>query len=102
VAIAEGQHLFPYRTQQLSLPAPMVLRGRLRGRVGRCRSYLYKYKYKYKYKYMYCSLIAQSVEQMAVNHRVAGSSPARGAIFLSNKVQQDELPLRAQKYLVLL
>ena len=29
-----------------------------------------------------CSPIAQLVEQMAVNHRVAGSSPARGAIFL--------------------
>lgn len=32
-----GPHLFPFRTQQLSPSAPMVLRGRLRGRVGICR-----------------------------------------------------------------
>ena len=37
VAIAEGQHLFPFRTEQLSPPAPMVLLGALGGRVGRCR-----------------------------------------------------------------
>ncbi len=35
VAIATRQHLFPFRTQQLSLSAPMVLHGRLCGRVGR-------------------------------------------------------------------
>jgi hypothetical protein len=35
VTIAAGIHLFPFRTEKLSLPAPMVLRGRLRGRVGR-------------------------------------------------------------------
>ena len=39
VAIAEGQHLFPFRTEQLSPPAPMVLLGTLSGRVGRCRVY---------------------------------------------------------------
>ena len=33
------------------------------------------------YKY-FCSAIAQLVEQVAVNHPVAGSSPARGAISL--------------------
>ena len=31
--IAAGQHLFPFRTEQLSPPAPMVLRWRRRGRV---------------------------------------------------------------------
>jgi hypothetical protein len=37
VTLAEGPHPFPFRTRQLSPPAPMVLRGRLRGRVGRRR-----------------------------------------------------------------
>src|SRR5918998_297550 len=35
VTMAAGIHLFPFRTEKLSPPAPMVLRGRLRGRVGR-------------------------------------------------------------------
>src|SRR5918998_4274943 len=35
VTTAAGIHLFPFRTENLSPPAPMVLRGRLRGRVGR-------------------------------------------------------------------
>ena len=39
VVIGEGKHLFSCRTQQLSPPPPMVLRGQLRGRVGRCRDY---------------------------------------------------------------
>src|SRR5207249_8002393 len=34
--MAEGKHLFPFRTEKLSPPAPMVLPGRLGGRVGRC------------------------------------------------------------------
>ena len=37
MAIAEGKHLFPFRTEQLSPPAPMVLLGSPSGRVGRCR-----------------------------------------------------------------
>jgi hypothetical protein len=37
VAIAAGHHLFPFRTEKLSPPAPMVLRKS--GRVGRCRIY---------------------------------------------------------------
>ena len=36
-AIAEGSHLFPFRTEKLSLPAPMVLQGQPCGRVGRRR-----------------------------------------------------------------
>ena len=35
--MAKGIHLFPYRTQKLSLSAPMVLGWRRPGRVGRCR-----------------------------------------------------------------
>src|SRR5690242_17853975 len=36
VAMAEGSHLFPFRTEKLSPPAPMVLPGKPGGRVG-CR-----------------------------------------------------------------
>src|SRR3954447_23896356 len=35
--IAKGRHLFPFRTEQLSLSAPMVLGGKPPGRVGRRR-----------------------------------------------------------------
>ena len=37
VVIGSGSHPFPFRTRKLSLIPPMVLRGKLRGRVGRCR-----------------------------------------------------------------
>ena len=37
VTMAKGIHLFPYRTQKLSLSAPRVLGWRRPGRVGRCR-----------------------------------------------------------------
>ena len=37
VIMAKGSHLFPYRTQKLSLSAPMVLGWRRPGRVGHCR-----------------------------------------------------------------
>ena len=40
VAMAGGKHPFPFRTRKLSPPAPMVLRGRPRGRVGRRRESL--------------------------------------------------------------
>ncbi len=38
VAMTRGFHLFPYRTQKLSLSVPMVLGWTRPGRVGRCRS----------------------------------------------------------------
>ena len=41
VAIARVLHLFPFRTEKLRLSAPMVLGGRLPGRVGR-RRFLYQ------------------------------------------------------------
>src|SRR5919202_4101901 len=37
VAIARGKHLFPFRTEQLSPAAPMVLGTHVPGRVGRRR-----------------------------------------------------------------
>jgi hypothetical protein len=40
VAIARGKHLFPFRTEQLSPAAPMVLGTHVPGRVGRRRSFL--------------------------------------------------------------
>jgi hypothetical protein len=39
VAMAEGPHPIPSRTRSLRLPAPMVLQGRLCGRVGRRQRY---------------------------------------------------------------
>src|SRR4051795_1358776 len=37
VALARGKHLFPFRTEKLSLSAPMVLGSQGPGRVGRRR-----------------------------------------------------------------
>ncbi len=37
VVIGAGSHPFPFRTRKLSLLPPMVLRAKVRGRVGRCR-----------------------------------------------------------------
>ena len=37
VVIGSGSHPFPFRTRKLSLLPPMVLHGKLCGRVGRCR-----------------------------------------------------------------
>ncbi len=37
VAMARGKHLFPFRTEKLSLSAPMVLGSQGPGRVGRRR-----------------------------------------------------------------
>ena len=42
VVIGAGSHPFPFRTRKLSLLPPMVLRGKLCGRVGRCRHYSFK------------------------------------------------------------
>src|SRR5881628_1554705 len=39
VVIGAGSHPFPFRTRKLSLLPPMVLHGKLCGRVGRCRHY---------------------------------------------------------------
>jgi hypothetical protein len=42
VTLAKGPHPFPFRTRPLSPSAPMVLRGRPRGRVGRRRGIILK------------------------------------------------------------
>src|SRR4029078_3973527 len=39
VVIGESSHPFPFRTRKLSSLPPMVLRGKLRGRVSHCRDY---------------------------------------------------------------
>ncbi len=39
VVIGEGSHPFPFRTRKLSPLPPMVLRAKVRGRVGHCRDY---------------------------------------------------------------
>ena len=59
-------HLFPFRTQKLSLVVPTILGWQRPGKIGRRRSYIY-------------SSLAQSVERSAVNRNVVGSSPTRGA-----------------------
>src|SRR5271154_6281663 len=41
VALARGKHLFPFRTEQLSPSAPMVLGSQGPGRVGRRRFFRY-------------------------------------------------------------
>ena len=45
VTIAVGSHPFPSRTRQLSPPAPMVLRWKRLGRVGRRRIFSFSYGY---------------------------------------------------------
>ena len=41
MTIARRSHLFPSRTQKLSSLAPMILGGKLPGKVGRCRFFYY-------------------------------------------------------------
>ena len=41
MTIAGRTHLFPSRTQKLSSLAPMILGGKLPGKVGRCRFFLF-------------------------------------------------------------
>ncbi len=40
------------------------------------------------------SPVAQLVEQVAVNHPVAGSSPARGVFFLKKVPEPDSNPIK--------
>src|SRR5438309_9815965 len=42
VVIERGSHPFPFRTRQLSLSSPMILRGQLCGKVGRRRDKVYE------------------------------------------------------------
>ena len=63
--MTRGSHLFPSRTQKLSLSVPMVLGWTRPGRVGRCRILLF--------------LSSSMAEHPAVNRVVVGSSPTWGA-----------------------
>ena len=79
--MAEGIHLYPYRTQKLSLLTPMVLGGRPPGRLGSCQTYFFvkiissqkfvRYFDKINilfYNYTYCMCLGSSmVEHPAVN-----------------------------------
>src|SRR5260221_7443599 len=42
VVIERGSHPFPFRTRQLSLSSPMILRGQLCGKVGHRRDKIYE------------------------------------------------------------
>src|SRR5947199_3457911 len=42
VIIERGSHPIPFRTRQLSLSSPMILRGQLCGKVGRRRDKIYE------------------------------------------------------------
>src|SRR5436190_7874399 len=42
VVIERRSHPFPFRTRQLSSASPMILRGQLRGKVGRRRDKIYE------------------------------------------------------------
>ena len=64
VTIARRIHLFSSRTQKLSFATPKVLVGQLTGRIGSCRIIF---------------LVSSAVEHPAVNRRVVGSNPTRGA-----------------------
>ena len=77
VLIAVRVHPFPFRTRQLSSPAPKILAWRRAGKIGSAntneRSGLDRTR-----PLSYSSL-AQLVEHAAVNRRVVGSSPTGGA-----------------------
>ena len=70
VTIAWRIHLFSFRTQKLSFSAPKVLAGWPAGRIGRCHIIF---------------LDSSAAEHPAVNRRVVGSNPTRGAIFVVRK-----------------
>ena len=64
VTIASRIHLFSFRTQKLSSAAPKVLDGQPSGRIGCCHIIF---------------LDSSAAEHPAVNRRVVGSNPTRGA-----------------------
>jgi hypothetical protein len=73
VTLAEGQHRFPSRTRRLSPPAPMVL-GEFPWE-SRSLPNLILINF-------HVFLDSSAVEHPAVNRRVVGSNPTRGAIFI--------------------
>ena len=79
-------HLFPFRTQKLSSIALKVLCWQRHGRIRSCRIQLF--------------LVSSAVEHPAVNRRVVGSNPTRGAIFVVRKSYNSQKAQDTQ-YLVL-
>ena len=71
VTIAWRIHLFSFRTQKLSFSAPKVLVGWPTGRIGRCHIIF---------------LDSSAAEHPAVNRRVVGSNPTRGAIWIDLEI----------------
>ncbi len=68
----------------------MVL-GDIPGRVGRCR----EFKYIFLYKEVF--LDSSAVEHSAVNRRVVGSNPTRGAILIYNTLIVELLLTKIKK-----
>ena len=50
VTIAAGLHLFPFRTEKLRPPAPMILHAQVCGKVGRHRLFFYHITLKNNFK----------------------------------------------------
>ena len=106
VVMARGSHLFPYRTQKLSLSALMVLGWKRPGRVGRRRIPKNDYG---ESKDISGSLFLSSsmAEHSAVNRVVVGSSPTWGAskngselfrsFFLCSKLRRNQRYLQEVK-----
>ena len=63
MAMAEGSHLFPSRTQKLSLLAPMVLHWRRCGRVGHCQVFIQSPIFKLKVGF-FLTKIPQRVDKL--------------------------------------
>ena len=79
--LAVRVHPFPFRTRKLSSPVPTILAWRRAGKIGQRQHNEPETKPSGS---LYSSL-AQSVERVTVNHDVAGSSPAGGAIKMLQK-----------------
>ena len=96
VFLSQRVHPFPFRTRKLSSAEPKILAWRRAGTIGHCRHLARATVLAAKGNmgmhsdtplvslYFYSSL-AQSVERVTVNHDVAGSSPAGGAISFNQK-----------------
>ena len=94
--LSQRVHPFPFRTRKLSSAEPKILAWRRAGTIGHCRHLARATVLAAKGNmgmhsdtplvslYFYSSL-AQSVERVTVNHDVAGSSPAGGAISFNQK-----------------
>ena len=69
MVMAKRSHLFPSRTQKLSSAAPMILGGKLPGKVGRCQFELTEYCVKNFFKKL---LTQRKVSVNIINVRYGG------------------------------